>query len=216
MEFVSRLKNLFIDFLFPKSLRSIELEAFSVGEILDMCPQATEIKEKNILAIFDYAHPVTKELIWEVKYRGNKILAEKMAAILYNVIKQEMLEMMIFKSILLVPIPISDKRREERGWNQAELIAENLAALDTQNLFKYLPRELVKVRHTESQTKTSSRKERMENLVKSMKFLNAQAVTGKCVILVDDVTTTGSTFAEARRALREAGAGKILCIAVEH
>ncbi|OGF86585.1 MAG: hypothetical protein A2832_00430 [Candidatus Zambryskibacteria bacterium RIFCSPHIGHO2_01_FULL_44_22b] len=211
-----RIGNLFIDFLFPKSPRALELEALSVSEILDTCREAAEIKEKNILAVFDYTHPLTKDLIWEVKYRGNKILAEKLAMILYDVIRQEMLEMMIFKSMLLVPVPISDKRREERGWNQAELIAEKLATLDGEKLFKYLPRELVKTRHTESQTQTSSRKERLDNLVNSMEVLHAPAVTGKCVILVDDVTTTGSTFAEARRALRAAGVKQILCVAVAH
>jgi len=216
MEFVSRLKNLFIDFLFPKSLRSIELEAFSVGEILDMCPQATEIKEKNILAIFDYAHPVTKELIWEVKYRGNKVLADKLAMIIYDVIKQEIFEKMTFKSVLLVPIPISNKRRSERGWNQAEMLAERVAALDKENLFKYLPGQLVKIVHTESQTKTGSRKERLENLKNSMEILSASVVAGKCVVVIDDVTTTGATFAEAKRALEQAGATKILCLAIAH
>ena len=211
-----RIGNLFIDFLFPKSPRALELEALSVGDILKECREATDIKEKNILAIFDYAHPLVKELVWEVKYRGNKIVAEKLAMIIYDVIKQEIFEKMTFKSVLLVPIPISNKRRSERGWNQAEMLAERVAALDKENLFKYLPGQLVKIVHTESQTKTGSRKERLENLKNSMEILSASVVAGKCVVVIDDVTTTGATFAEAKRALEQAGATKILCLAIAH
>ena len=211
-----RIGNLFIDFLFPKSPRALELEALSVGDILKECREAHDIKEKNILAVFDYAHPLTKELVWEVKYRGNKVLADKLAMIIYDVIKQEIFEKMTFKSVLLVPIPISNKRRSERGWNQAEMLAERVAALDKENLFKYLPGQLVKIVHTESQTKTGSRKERLENLKNSMEILSASVVAGKCVVVIDDVTTTGATFAEAKRALEQAGATKILCLAIAH
>ena len=117
---------------------------------------------------------------------------------------------------MVVPIPISNKGRSERGWNQAEMLAERVAALDKENLFKYLPGQLVKIVHTESQTKTGSRKERLENLKNSMEILSASVVAGKCVVVIDDVTTTGATFAEAKRALEQAGATKILCLAIAH
>ena len=123
---------------------------------------------------------------------------------------------MTFKSVLLVPIPISNKRRSERGWNQAEMLAERVAALDKENLFKYLPGQLVKIIHTESQTRTGSRKERLENLKNSMEILSTSVVAGKCVVVIDDVTTTGATFIEAERALTTAGAKNILCVAIAH
>ena len=56
----------------------------------------------------------------------------------------------------------------------------------------------------------------MKNLSDSMKILNPSAVLDRFVVLIDDVTTTGATFAEARCALKAAGAKKIICIAVAH
>ena len=87
---------------------------------------------------------------------------------------------------------------------------------DTEKTLRYKPRQLVKHFHTESQTHTATKKERMENLKDSMKVLAPAVVSGQFIILIDDVTTTGSTFAEAKRALKAAGTKKILCIAVAH
>ena len=154
--------SLFIDFLFPRSDLAVELEALSVEKMLTTLPQAKTLKDVNTVALFDYSHPLTKEIIWEVKYKGNDVLADKIGAILYDTARQELEDLSLFDAkwkssepILLIPAPASDKRRQERGWNQAELLAEKIKMRDTQNLFKYLPKQLVKVIHTESQTKNN-------------------------------------------------------------
>ncbi|MDO8590037.1 MAG: phosphoribosyltransferase family protein [bacterium] len=231
MHFLSRIRDLFTDFLFPRSQKVLALEALSAGALVDILPPAEHSEDppapdaggragKNVLALFDYSHPLVKEIIWELKYGGNVRIADKLGEILYDHIQHELQDLTYFekwsKPILLMPIPISGKRRFERGWNQSELLAEAIMKRDSQNLFRYLPRQLVKARETESQTKTASRTERLGNITNSMKVLNAESVGGECVIVLDDVTTTGSTFAEARRVLRAAGAKKILCVAVAH
>ena len=219
MDFLFRLRDWLLHFLFPKSRQILELEALSSGEMLKTLPQALGPElDENTLALFDYTHPVVKEIVWEVKYNGNTVLAHKMGEILNDHIRQELADRGVLEryEVVLVPMPVSDKRRFERGWNQAELLAKAVKACDIARIFKYLPRQLAKVRHTESQTKTASKSEREHNLIHSMKVINPLSVEGKYVVLIDDVLTTGSTFAEARRALREAGAKKILCIAVAH
>lgn len=219
MHFLIRIRDIFLDFLFPKHHKVLELEALSVSEILDILPKTEPIEDKYTLALFDYSHPLAKEIIWQIKYSGNTRLADKIGEILYDYIRHELEDLTLFENWskpIIVPIPISDKRRFERGWNQSEILSEHILKHDHEKFFRYLPRQLVKIHHTESQTKTSSREERLENLADSMKVLNPSLVAGECLVVIDDVTTTGSTFAEARRVLRTAGARKILCIAVAH
>ena len=223
MNLLSQIRDLFTDFLFPKSREVVELEALSIDALLSILPPAKNLKDKNTVALFDYEHPLVKKIVWEIKYSGNIKMAQKLGEILYDHIRQEILNLALFESasrrmgqLILIPMPISDKRRFERGWNQTELLAKEAVAHDREKMFKYLPKQLVKYRHTESQTKTASRSERLGNLMNSMKVLNPSSVAGACVIVLDDVTTTGATFTEARRALRAGGARKILCIAIAH
>ena len=213
----SFLKGL-LDFLFPKKKEILILESISGSQLLERLPVAPPLSDE-ILALFDYSNNVVKEIIWEIKYGGNKALAEKIGGLLYDVIMEEIHERNVlskWSSAILLPMPTSDKRRFERGWNQAELIARGIKNFDIGGNLKYLSGQLVKIRHTESQTRTASKSERKQNLRDSMMVQHPASVAGKFVILVDDVVTTGSTFAEARRALRKVGVKKILCIAIAH
>ncbi|MDP2651277.1 MAG: phosphoribosyltransferase family protein [bacterium] len=219
MRFLSLLKDSVLSFLFPTNREVARLESLAPHKILEILPPALVEDDRNIVALFDYKDPLVRELIWQVKYTGNRTIAEKLGVILYDVICDDLSEQTLLGkngAAIIMPIPISDKRRFERGWNQAELLTREIKKCDRAKVFKYLPGQLVKHRHTESQTKTSSRQERLENIKGSMRILNPAQVQDRCVVLVDDVSTTGATFNEAKRVLKEAGAKKILCVAVAH
>ena len=219
MHFISNIKNLCTDFLFPKSQKILEIEAFSASQLLDILPPAESIKSEKIIALFDYRNPLVKDIIWELKYNGNVKIASLLGEIIYDVIKQELADLTLFdkwSKPLLIPVPISDKRRFERGWNQSEILCQQIIKHDSEKILKYVPRQLIKNRHTESQTKTISRNERLKNLTHSMEVLDTTTIKDEGVIIIDDVTTTGSTLAEARRALNKVGIRKILCISVAH
>lgn len=111
--------------------------------------------------------------------------------------------------VLVVPVPLHDKKRRTRGFNQAELIARAaLKLLPSRDAFRFSGDILRRTRETHSQIGLTSH-QRSENLRGAFAVVRAEEVTGREVLLVDDVYTTGTTVTECARALRRAGASKV-------
>jgi ComF family protein len=111
-------------------------------------------------------------------------------------------------TVLVVPVPLFKGKRSQRGFNQAELIARAaLKAYPAQRL-QLAPDILVRTRETHSQIGLTSH-QRRENLRGAFAVPRSQEVTGREVLLVDDVYTTGTTASECARVLRRAGASKV-------
>ena len=99
-------------------------------------------------------------------------------------------------------IPLSKKRLRQRGYDQARLLAEEIAAKTG------LPcRQLLqKVKNNSAQSLTRDAKQRRENVAGVYALDDGADVSGLRILLVDDVVTTGATMSEAARILRKAGA----------
>ena len=106
---------------------------------------------------------------------------------------------------LILPVPIHHLRNAERGYNQTDYIAKGLSS---SLKIPYSTKLLKRTRHTESQTKLNL-SERAQNVSNAFKVRNAKRLTGKNILLVDDVCTTGATLLECAIVLRKAGAGSI-------
>ncbi|MBX4206479.1 hypothetical protein KW784_01705 [Candidatus Parcubacteria bacterium] len=215
MRLLSSIRDTFLDYLFPRTAEERALLASSPGELLLRLPAAAHIGN-DAFALFEYAHPGVKDLVWLLKYKGDREAAAKLGVLLFDTLSAELEEGNLrekYGTPLLVAMPASGERRLTRGYNQAELLCAAVASSDRGTL-AYLPHALTKVRHTESQTETRGRAERLENLRGSMAA--SSEVSGRLVVVIDDVITTGATWAEAKRALGEAGARKAMIIAVAH
>ncbi len=218
MAFFIYIKNLLLDYLFPREGRIALLYSLSAEDLVSALPPATPTGVAGVFSLFAYHSPLVHDAVWEVKYKGSKELARKFAPLLYDTLVAELEERHTLnraRPILLVPMPVSDERRLERGWNQAEILAEALLTQDSAARFTYAPKALRKVRHTESQTHTSGKEERLRNLQHSMQA-NPSLVAGESIVLIDDVYTTGATYAEAKRALRDAGTRDVVCLTLAH
>ncbi len=149
-----------------------------------------------------FKETIWKNLIHQFKYEKifglSGLLAEKMGEVARAHIFRE--------DFLLVPIPLYWRKKQSRGFNQAEVLARALAEkLDR----KFCP-ALWRIRGTASQT-ALTKNERLEN-VKNVFQLNPRFrdfIQNKNILLVDDVFTTGATLNEAAKVLKKAGAGEV-------
>jgi ComF family protein len=111
---------------------------------------------------------------------------------------------------LIIPIPLHQLKKAERGYNQAYYIAKGVGS----NLkVKVSDRAVKRIKYTESQT-TMNLNEREENISGAFKIKNQKTISGKNILLLDDVITTGATISECGKMLLESGANKIYAASI--
>ena len=108
---------------------------------------------------------------------------------------------------LVTFVPVSKKRRRERGYDQSYLLAR-----ETCRHWDTAPAALLqKTKDNPAQSSLSSREERQKNVAGVYAAVNEEKIRGARILLIDDILTTGATLREAARVLREAGAEKVIC-----
>jgi len=142
---------------------------------------------------------MVRKLVHEFKYGRHRHLRHPLAAWLAEAMNDPRLRGRRFD--LIVAVPLHPARQRERGFNQAELLAELLANRTAIPLRPILER----IRYTKTQT-AYDRAERMENLQDAFRLRKNANVRELRLLLIDDVLTTGSTLSECARVLKEAGA----------
>ena len=104
-------------------------------------------------------------------------------------------------------VPLSRKRLRKRGYDQAKLLAIAVAA----ELNTTAVATLKKVRNASAQSGLGGRDERRANIAGAYELLDSAAVSGKRILLIDDIITTGSSLAECAQCLLMADAKEVLC-----
>jgi len=140
-----------------------------------------------------------RSLIHELKYRGRLRVADRLAEVLLT---QPNVLALLTPDAVLVPVPLHPRRRRERGFNQAERLARQLAA---RTGHRVVETALVRRRDTPSQAGLSATNRR-RNVMGAFVVRRRGRIAGRPVVLVDDVMTTGATVRACAEALRAAGA----------
>ncbi len=148
-----------------------------------------------------------RALIHALKFQGIAAAAEPLAALLVRYVARIHLSL---DGFTVTPLPLSPQRARARGFNQSALIARPFAAAAG---LPFEERLLARVQHRKPQSDTEDIFERRENIKGCFAPAPGAAIAGKKIVLMDDVTTSGTTFTEAARVLRRAGAKKIIALA---
>lgn len=179
------------------------------NEIAEYCYDC--IRKKHVYdagkAVFSY-QGIIKESLYRFKYSDKRdyayFYATETAKLYGRWLKSRNID-------AIVPIPLHKKRRKKRGYNQAELYARFLGELLDIPVFTKM---LIRVENTKPQ-KNLNDAERKNNLKKAFKY-NENIVQSRCILLVDDIYTTGSTIDAAAEELKVAGVQKVYftCVSI--
>ncbi|MEK7452604.1 MAG: ComF family protein [Patescibacteria group bacterium] len=212
-----KIKNLVLDIFFPSFCVSCKKEG---SFLCSLCEEKIEIfaipshilkmsKIERLYCATEYKQKPIEKLIYNLKYQFIRDAKKELGRIL---IKH--LEISGFErndNQILVPIPLHKRRLRWRGFNQSELLAQEVG------IYFNIPvviNTLLRNKYTEPQTLRDNKKEREENMKNAFLCENGEAIKGKEVILIDDVITTGATLRECSKAIFKKKANKIIAMVI--
>lgn len=128
-----------------------------------------------------------QHLIHQLKYKKQK----EVGLVLGEMYGKELVQSPLFNSVeIIIPVPMHPKKQKKRGYNQAEILANGIAAGMGVSVDSYC---LHKTVATQTQTR-KSRINRWENVKEIFAIRDVERLAGKHVLLIDDVITTGATI----------------------
>lgn len=229
-EKIKRVADFFLDILFPPIC--LNCRSHLPSQKLLLCPLCFELLEINsflhcpecgqrivnlkfscphqasfFLAAASNYFPPIPALIHYFKYKKLEGISDFLSALLIVYLKKIDLNL---SSFYITYIPLYWIKEKQRGFNQAQILAEKIA-----NYFSLpLLRTLKRIKNTPSQAKSKNFQERQKNIANCFLPINPSEIKGKNFILIDDIYTSGSTIKEAVKVLKENGAKKIIALVV--
>lgn len=179
----------------------------SVGKRCARCKDES-FQFERVLRLGPY-EGIRREVILRMKHGRYESLSESVGELWADHAVEQLRDV---KANVVVPVPLHWRRRWQRGYNQSAQLAQALASR------LHIPcavRWLRRVRPTAKQT-TLAASARRGNVRGAFRAAPSAPWRGATVLLVDDVLTTGSTASEAARALREAGATRVVVAVLAH
>lgn len=168
------------------------------------CFGKTHSYTQNI-ALWSYDHSVRKA-VYRFKYQNRREYAAYFAE---ELVRRHHRQIRSWNAQVLLPVPVHRSRYKKRGFNQAELLARELA------VYLKLPVDtdtVLRVKNTKPQKELND-KERQKNLKSAFK-INKNGIKLKKVIIIDDIYTTGTTIDAMAELLLQSGAAEVYSITI--
>ena len=201
MNHLSKLCLFIGDIIFPPSPNAV-----TIRNVSSLLPNYTVSRFGDIITCCSYQPVVVRAAIHEAKYHNNRKAIKLLAELLNQRLQDQ-------PHSVIIPVPLARARLRERGHNQVESIIRSSSVIKEKHQLetKILKRQT----NTKPQT-TLSREERLKNVQNAFVVKNPEIVTGKNIILIDDVATTGATLGAARKALEVYRPRSVTCMALTH
>ena len=168
------------------------------------------LDKNNLIALSPYRDPYIRACVKELKFHNNR-----KAAKLLNQLLIKWFETSLIKPEVIIPIPLSRKRYRQRGYNQSSLLAlELLKHINKKENLTYSDNILKRKKHTEPQTSLDKQARKLNLKNTFILGKNYTQLKNKNVLILDDVTTTGTTLKEARKEIAKAKPKSITCLAI--
>jgi len=199
-----------VDILFPPSEALLRIRtAIRTG----LFPQATIFERDGITVLHSYKNQYIHDIVLESKTTGTMECITIIGCAFFEMILDISTDIDIgtTKKSVVVSVPTHQSKVRSRGFNHLHDILDVVSKEKSMNSFTVSQKALSAIRTTKDQV-GKTKTERIENL-KGAFSADENIVKGKVVFVIDDVTTTGATLNEARRALLCAGARKVIPIA---
>ncbi len=162
----------------------------------------------GLIVLTDYKNVLAEKLVQLMKYQYVKQLGVTAGRLLGQKIKTSLENIADYKNI--VPVPLHRRRKNERGFNQSEIIANSASKiLDIPCKNNILKRH----RYRQPQA-TLSKKQRLRNLNDAFRADSRLVLSGQMVIIIDDVATTTATLNECAKALKKIGVTKVMAAVI--
>jgi ComF family protein len=167
---------------------------------------ATPFSLSRVRGLGLYVPPFDK-LIQAFKYSGKTKVGELLGQALAALVRQDEV---LSTADAVCPVPLHPARLRERGFNQSLLLAAAISMSTRIPLAEFLAR----TKNTATQTAKTSPEARLKNLAGAFRLRPDAGTSGKRVLLVDDVMTTGATLDQAAQELLKGGAASVLGVVI--
>lgn len=155
----------------------------------------------ELMCLFKY-EDIIRDILIKYKFQNKAYLYKTFSKI---ILKNKKVCGFLKNYDIIIPVPISKKRKRQRGYNQSYLIAKEIAKHIG---LKCEDKCLIKQKDTIEQSKLD-KKQRKINVQGAYKVINEEELINKSVLILDDVYTTGSTVNECAKMLKQSGVNKI-------
>ena len=167
-----------------------------------------QIKLEKATALFYYEpHAETVQILYEMKYKSHP----EIGVVMGRMMAKELMKSGLFEDIdALVPVPLAKKREHERGYNQSLELAKGVSEVTQLPIADQVVR---RTKFVDSQTHRG-RWERNENVEGVFELVDGDSLSGKHVLLIDDVVTTGATIIACAQEMQKASNVRISVLAL--